>query len=196
MAKFFKTFAKGIFYVVTLPLLVIFLAVYFVISLVSFIFLSIQGIILFFKGENLVGELDEDRIAKERLNALGGANNGNNNIPPIAPTASEPITNNPTPSIPVAPMPMPIIKNEPSKEQEISLILNNDFSNIEREEDIFEPLPEPEPEPEPEKDDSKYENINITHDHSYDREEYIIDEPIKVKEEGGVDLSDYEKEDN
>lgn len=195
MAKFFKTFAKGIFYVVTLPLLVIFLAVYFVISLISFIFLSIQGIILFFKGENLVGELEEDRIAKERLDALSGANNINN-VPPVTPIV-EPVINNPTPT-PIAPTPAPVINNEPQQEQEISLILNNDFSNIEREEDIFEPLPEPEPEPEPEieKDDSKYENINISHDHSYDREEYIIDEPIKQKEEGGVDLSDYEKEDD
>lgn len=70
MANFFKTFLKGILYVVTFPLLIVGLAIYFVFSLFSFIFLSIKGLILFFKGESIVGDLKEDIEAKKRMEIL------------------------------------------------------------------------------------------------------------------------------
>ncbi len=70
MANFFKTFLKGILYVITLPLLIVGLAIYFVISLFSFVILSIKGLILFFKGESIVGDMPEDIEAKKRLDLL------------------------------------------------------------------------------------------------------------------------------
>lgn len=70
MASFFKTLGKGIIYVVTFPLLVVFLVGYFIVSLFSFIVIGIKGLILFFKGENIVGEMSEDIEAKKRLAIL------------------------------------------------------------------------------------------------------------------------------
>ena len=173
MAKFFKTFAKGILYVLALPLLVVFLAIYFIISLISFIVLSIQGIILFFKGENLVGELEEDKLAKERLEALNNPLQNNIQVnPTINQIKQDEVTND--------------------KEEEVSIILNDiDHQNIQSEEEIFTPLEEPEPEEEI--DNNTFEEINISRDHTYDREEYIIDEPIDKKEENdSVDFFDYD----
>lgn len=70
MASFFKTLGKGIIYVITFPLLVVFLVGYFIVSLFSFIVIGIKGLILFFKGENIVGEMSEDIEAKKRLAIL------------------------------------------------------------------------------------------------------------------------------
>ena len=179
MAKFFKTFAKGILYVLALPLLVIFLAIYFLVSLISFLVLSIQGIVLFFKGESLVGELEEDKIAKQRLDAL---NNPLSNNVPIN------VVN--TPSIEKQSQIISEPINE-KQEEEISLILNDvNNQDLQNEEEIFSPLTEPEPEEEI--SDEGFENLNISHDHSYDREEYIIEEPTNTKEEkDSVNFYDY-----
>lgn len=70
MANFFKTFARGILYVLVLPLLVLALAVSVVISLIAFIFIGGKAIILFFKGENIFGDLPEDVEAKRRLEKM------------------------------------------------------------------------------------------------------------------------------
>lgn len=70
MGNFFKALGKGIIYVITLPLLLVFLAIYFVVSLFSFLVIGIKGIILFFKGENIVGDLKEDVEAKKRMAIL------------------------------------------------------------------------------------------------------------------------------
>ena len=192
MAKFFKTFAKGILYIITLPLLIVFLAIYLVISLCSFIFLSIQGIILFFKGENLVGEMVEDRIAKERLDALSGASNQETiNDQPIQ-AQREIIQNNNE------------VKQEQNiiQEEQVSFNLNNlDNANIEREEDIVDNSYSFEPEPEPEEEITheyiqSEEEILVNNDYR-NSHEYIVEEDIKEKErQGGVDFFDFEgKED-
>lgn len=70
MSNFFKALGKGIIYIVTLPLLLVFLAVYFIVSLFSFLIIGIKGIILFFKGENIMGDLKEDVEAKKRMAIL------------------------------------------------------------------------------------------------------------------------------
>lgn len=209
MAKFFKTFAKGILYILALPLLIVFLAIYLVISLVSFIFLSIQGIILFFKGENLVGEMEEDRIAKERLDALAGASVVPNPTP-IMPTPSVnplPPVNNINQQVPPQPVQSNINFNQveqpvpPSiKEAEMSLVMNQvDETKIESEDDIFTPLEEPEPEPENEDAIPPFiqheEEIKVERNEMNDHE-YIVDEPYPQEEKsGGVDLYDYEGRD-
>ncbi|MDY0178170.1 MAG: hypothetical protein RBR85_02920 [Bacilli bacterium] len=76
MAKFFKTFANGILYIIMLPFLVAILALSAVVSLVAFIFIGLKAIILFFKGENMFGELPEDVEAKTRLEAMVRAAQG------------------------------------------------------------------------------------------------------------------------
>lgn len=202
MAKFFKTFAKGILYILALPLLLVFLAVYFVISLISFIFLSIQGIILFFKGESLVGEMEEDRLAKERLDALMGANEQVKvQVPTPQPVIQEQVpVPAPMPTV-SAPMSTPMPTYEPplpEPEPEITVQMNNiDESNIESEDDIFSPLPEPEPEPAHTTPsmpytNAKQEEINVSNDPINDHEYIIEDEYTPKDTSGGVDFTDYE----
>lgn len=70
MGNFFKTFARGILYVLVLPLLVLALAISVVVSLFAFIFIGGKAIVLFFKGENIFGDLPEDVEAKRRLEKM------------------------------------------------------------------------------------------------------------------------------
>jgi hypothetical protein len=76
MAKFFKTFANGILYVLLLPILVVGLAISAAISLIVFVIIGLKAIILFFKGENMFGDLPEDIEAKARLEAMSRAAQG------------------------------------------------------------------------------------------------------------------------
>lgn len=80
MANFFKTFARGILYVLVLPLLILALAISVVVSLFAFIFIGGKAIVLFFKGENMFGDLPEDVEAKKRLEKikLGNINQDSN----------------------------------------------------------------------------------------------------------------------
>lgn len=123
MASFFKTLGKGIIYVITFPLLVVFLVGYFIVSLFSFIVIGIKGLILFFKGENIVGEMSEDIEAKKRLAILQD---------PISLIQQE-INKNTTPV-------QTIIKQDAI---ETSAIEQRPYLQIS--ENKHEPLPEPEP---------------------------------------------------
>lgn len=190
MAKFFKTFAKGILYILALPLLLVFLVIYFVISLISFIFLSIQGIILFFKGESIVGELEEDRLAKQRLDALAGANNTEVNPAYQQPTQPTPqYQQQPTPQYqqPVQAQNEPLYEPEP--ENELSLQMNViDENNIESEDEVFVPLEEPLP-----NSFNQHEEEIVVQNNSFNEHEFSIEEEYTPKESsGGVDFSDYE----
>lgn len=69
MGNFFKSFGKGILYVLVLPVLIIILAVYAVAALIGFIYLTIKGIILFFTGRSLFDDLPEDKKAKAIIKA-------------------------------------------------------------------------------------------------------------------------------
>lgn len=182
MAKFFKTFAKGILYILALPLLLVFLVIYFVISLISFIFLSIQGIILFFKGESIVGELEEDRLAKQRLDALAGANNTE-----VNPAYQQPTQPTPQYQQPVQAQNEPLYEPEP--ENELSLQMNViDENNIESEDEVFVPLEEPLP-----NSFNQHEEEIVVQNNSFNEHEFSIEEEYTPKESsGGVDFSDYE----
>ena len=70
MVSFFKNFAKGVLYVLVLPVLIIVLALYAVGALFVFIFLGIKGLVLFFTGRSLYEDLPEDKEAKRRLGIL------------------------------------------------------------------------------------------------------------------------------
>ena len=67
MGNFFKTLGKGILYFITLPLLILFLAVYLVISIIGFIIVGIKALVLFFKGENITGKTAQDLEAEKRI---------------------------------------------------------------------------------------------------------------------------------
>ena len=67
MANFFKSFGKGVLYVLCLPLLVVVLAIYAVVGIGMFIYLAVKGLILFFTGRSLYEDLPEDKEAKKRL---------------------------------------------------------------------------------------------------------------------------------
>lgn len=69
MGGIFKKFLYGLLYIVTLPLLILFLAIYAVIGIVMFIAIGIKAIVMYFTGRNIFGELPEDIRAREILEA-------------------------------------------------------------------------------------------------------------------------------
>lgn len=68
MGSFFKSFGKGVLYILTLPVVLVVLVFYAAIGLVTFLFLMIKSVILFFKGKTIFSELPEDIKAREILN--------------------------------------------------------------------------------------------------------------------------------
>lgn len=68
MGSFFKSFGKGILYVLTLPVILVVLVLYASVGLIVFLFLMIKSVILFFKGKTIFSELPEDIKAREILN--------------------------------------------------------------------------------------------------------------------------------
>ena len=72
MLNFFKSFGKGILYVLVLPFLLVGLAIYGVVAIFVFIFLAIKGLVLFFTGRSLFEDLPEDKEAKRRLAVKNG----------------------------------------------------------------------------------------------------------------------------
>lgn len=68
MGSFFKSFGKGVLYILTLPAVLIVLVFYAIIGLITFLFLMIKSVILFFKGKTIFSELPEDIKAREILN--------------------------------------------------------------------------------------------------------------------------------
>lgn len=68
MGSFFKSFGKGVLYILTLPAVLIVLVFYAIIGLITFLFLMIKSVVLFFKGKTIFSELPEDIKAREILN--------------------------------------------------------------------------------------------------------------------------------
>lgn len=62
-----KKCGRGILYIITLPVLLLILAVYAVIGVVQFFYVGIKSIWYFFTGRNLFGEFPEDAKAREIL---------------------------------------------------------------------------------------------------------------------------------
>ena len=69
MVGFFKSFGKGILYVLVLPFLIVILAIFGVVGLLGFLVMTIKGIILFFTGRSLFGPLPEDEKAQQIIKA-------------------------------------------------------------------------------------------------------------------------------
>ena len=69
MVNFFKSFGRGILYVLILPLLLVVLAVYGVVSIIVFLIMGVKFLILFFTGRSLFDDLPEDKQAKAILAA-------------------------------------------------------------------------------------------------------------------------------
>ena len=89
-----KKCGRGVLYIITLPILILVLAVYAVIGVVQFFFVGIKSIWYFFTGRNLFGEFPEDVKAKE---ILEGKNVTNINIvqQPVEPVAPQPYITTP-----------------------------------------------------------------------------------------------------
>ena len=68
MGSFFKSFGKGVLYILTLPVVLVVLVFYAAIGVVTFLFLMIKSVVLFFKGKTIFSELPEDIKAREILN--------------------------------------------------------------------------------------------------------------------------------
>lgn len=60
MSSFFKTFGKGILYVIFLPFILLLLAIYALLGVFVLITLFIKNIILFFRGKSIFTPLEED----------------------------------------------------------------------------------------------------------------------------------------
>ncbi len=74
MGNFFKSFGKGILYVLVLPVLLVVLVLYAIEAIIVFLIMSIKGLVLFFTGRSLFDDLPEDKKAKEILLATAGGN--------------------------------------------------------------------------------------------------------------------------
>lgn len=67
MMSFFKSFGKGIIYLLTLPVVLIVLAFYAVMGIFIFLFLMIKSCVLFFMGKTIFNDFPEDVKVKEIL---------------------------------------------------------------------------------------------------------------------------------
>lgn len=74
MLDFLKIFGEGLLFFLGLPFILVSLVLYGLYLLFVFIFMSIKGIILFFKGKKYSSILEEDLRAEEILK--NGLNNG------------------------------------------------------------------------------------------------------------------------
>ena len=63
MSGFFKSFGRGILYVIFLPFILLCLALYSVIGIIILFLLSIKSIVLFFKAKTIFSPLEEDEQA-------------------------------------------------------------------------------------------------------------------------------------
>lgn len=70
MEGFFKSFGKGLLYILVLPFFLIIISFFAIAGLFVFIYLFIASIVLFFMGRSLDIELPEDKKAKEIMNSL------------------------------------------------------------------------------------------------------------------------------
>ena len=77
MTGFLKTFGKGVLYVVLLPFIIAFVAIYMVYLLITFFVMLFKNIIMFFMGKSLLGDLKEDKEAKNIIEAKEKAFNEN-----------------------------------------------------------------------------------------------------------------------
>lgn len=69
---FFKSFGKGLLYILLFPLILIVLTIYGVYGLVVFFIQLIKMVILFFSGKTLTSDLEEDIKAKAILSGDDG----------------------------------------------------------------------------------------------------------------------------
>lgn len=74
MISFFKSLGRGILYVVGLPFLLAFVAIYAVFAFFIIAFMFFKAVVLFFMGRSLFDELDEDKKAKEVLSNIANRN--------------------------------------------------------------------------------------------------------------------------
>ncbi len=82
MLDFLKIFGEGLLFFLGLPFILVGLVLYGIYLLFVFIFMSIKGIVLFFKGKKYSLILEEDLKAEEILK------NGINNMQPQAQTVN------------------------------------------------------------------------------------------------------------
>ena len=79
MASFFKTFGLGVIYVITLPFILMFWAIYSIYCLGVFVYMAIRNVIIFFSGGTPNGDMKEDveakRILLERSQKLQASQN-------------------------------------------------------------------------------------------------------------------------
>lgn len=68
MANFFKSFGKGLLYILLFPLIIAGVCIYGVVGIVIYLITFVKLVILFFTGRNLNSDLDEDIKAKAILN--------------------------------------------------------------------------------------------------------------------------------
>ena len=178
MLNFFKSFGKGILYVLVLPVLLVILALYAVFALFGFLYLTIKGIVLFFTGRSLFDDLPEDKKAK----AIIKANTINpddyvpeGDMPYVEEKEEEPVVQSREPFISPAPQNDPFyvpeyLRPEQPKveetpvveEKEEESINENDFlfERVEREEVKEAPVEETRVDIKEEKEDIPYVHTN------------------------------------
>lgn len=172
MINFFKNLGKGLLYILVLPLLVVALAIYAVVALFIFLFLAIKGLVLFFTGRSLFGDLPEDIEAKKRLGIIKDEPALATSNMTIGQTSDE-IMNQPGQKISADPFYVP----EYLKPEEESFNDDIQISEPEMQQDSFdEPSFESVSTSETSKDDFDLDSIFSKHE-----------EPISRKEESAIE---------
>ncbi len=159
MGNFFKSFGKGILYLLVLPFMLVILAIYAVVGLFVFIFMGIKSIILFFTGRSLYDDFPEDKKAKEILASLAtpraeatlAAQSSTPNVATESPqnipqdtsiyNQAEEVDEDPF-YVPQYLRNNPEVENEDEKEEEKvpeDLVDENDISYIPRDEEVEKP---------------------------------------------------------
>ena len=71
MKSFFKAFGLGILYVITLPIMVVVLALGMIYCIGLFFYMGVRALVSFFTGRRLFAELPEDKEARKIIESQG-----------------------------------------------------------------------------------------------------------------------------
>ena len=114
-----KKCGRGLLYIITLPVLLVVLAVYAIIGVIEFFYVGIKSIWYFFTGRNLFGEFPEDVKARE---ILEGKEITNINI------VKEPVPETPISGQPYITTPQPYITNPEPEDNGVTIQSSEDES--------------------------------------------------------------------
>ena len=133
MGNLFKTFGKGILYIIGFPFFILALVIFGVVGLFLFIFQLFKAIFYFFSGQKFFPELPEDKQLRLQREAALAASNPQ-------PTPVEEA--NPAPQPAPQPMPAPFVEEKPIFEEEpLAQPVQQEYQQPQEQKPVFEEEP-------------------------------------------------------